>query len=102
MQNIHLTLQDPQLEQALLHMAKQQQQNLPEFVLSILSRYVLETVATEDHALPLPILDPLQHLQMPTEKFQLPEKTADFIFADVDDSLSFAQQLRQQAWQRHE
>ncbi|NOS86942.1 MAG: hypothetical protein HOP34_00125 [Methylococcaceae bacterium] len=52
MQDIHLTLQDPQLEQALLHMAKQQQQNLPDFVLSILSRYVLETVATEDHALP--------------------------------------------------
>ncbi|MFZ2452726.1 MAG: hypothetical protein WAW36_19640 [Methylovulum miyakonense] len=101
MQDIHFTLHDPQLEQALLRLAKQQQQNLPEFVLSILSRYVNETEQPE--TLSIQKLDPFQHSQAPTEEFQSPEDdSADLVFADVEDSLSFAKQLRQQAWQRHE
>jgi len=100
MQDIHLTLNDPQLEQTLLRLATQQQQNLPELILNILSRYVNETEKTE----PLSIqkLDPFQHSQAPTEKFQSPENGADLAFADIDDSLNFAKQLRQQAWQRYE
>ncbi|WP_019864457.1 hypothetical protein [Methylovulum miyakonense] len=100
MQDIHLTLHDPQLEQALLRLAKQQQQNLPEFVLSILSRYVNETEQPE--TLSIQKLDPFQHSQAPSEKFQSPENNADLVFADIDDSLNFAKQLRQQAWQRHD
>ncbi|PPD50457.1 MAG: hypothetical protein CTY16_01500 [Methylobacter sp.] len=100
MQDIHLTLHDPQLEQALLRLAKQQQQNLPEFVLSILSRYVNETEQAE--TLSIQKLDPFQHAQAPTEKFQSPENSADLVFADIDDSLNFAKQLKQQAWQCHQ
>jgi hypothetical protein len=100
MQDIHLTLNDPQLEQSLLRLATQQQQNLPEFVLSILSSYVTETEQAE--TLSIQKLDPFQHSQAPTEKFQPPENSADLVFADIDDSLNFAKQLRQQAWQRHE
>ncbi len=100
MQDIHLTLNDPQLEQSLLRLATQQQQNLPEFVLGILSRYVTETEQTE--ALNISTLDPFEHSQAPTEKFQPPENSTDLVFAHIDDSLNFAKQLRQQAWQRHE
>ncbi len=100
MQDIHLTLHDPQLEQALLRLAKQHQQSLPELVLSILTCYVNETGQPE--TLSIQKLDPFQHSQAPTETFQLPEDNTDLVFADVDDSLSFAKQLRQQAWQRHE
>jgi len=100
MQDIHLTLNDPQLEQSLLRLATQQQQNLPEFVLGILSRYVIETEQAE--TLSIQNLDPFQHSQAPTEKFQSPENSADLAFTDIDDSLNFAKQLRQQAWQRYQ
>ncbi len=100
MQDIHLTLNDPQLEQSLLRLATQQQQNLPEFVLGILSRYVIETEQAE--TLSIQKLDPFQHSRTPTEKFQTPENSVDLVFADIDDSLNLAKQLRKQAWQRHE
>ena len=42
-QDGHITLNNPQLQQALLRLAKQQQQNLQDFVIDVLSRYVQET-----------------------------------------------------------
>lgn len=101
MQDIRVTLHDP-LEQALLSLAKQHQQNIQEFVITILSRYVQEIGQSE----PVKIqkLDPFQHSQAPTQAFQAPavEDKSDLVFSDVNDSIGFAKKLRQQAWQRHE
>ena len=41
-QDVHITLNNPQLEEALLRLANQHQQNLQEFVIDVLSRYVQE------------------------------------------------------------
>jgi len=100
MQYIQLTLHDPQLEQALSRLANQHQQNLADFIVTVLTDYVQEEQQT---ALTIPKLDPLQHSQAPTRAFQPPEaEELDAIFSDVDASSSFARTLRQQAWQRHE
>lgn len=49
----------------------------------------------------VPKLNPSQHSQAPTESFQsVLENASSFVFSDVDDSIAFAKQLRQQAWQR--
>jgi hypothetical protein len=42
MQDIHVILYDSPLEQAVLRLAKQQQQNLQEFMIAALSYYVEE------------------------------------------------------------
>jgi hypothetical protein len=42
MQDIHVILYDSPLEQAVLRLAKQQQQNLQEFMIAALSYYVQE------------------------------------------------------------
>lgn len=49
MQTIQITLPDSPLEQAVLHLAKQQHQNLQEFVMMALNYYVQEK--TEDFEL---------------------------------------------------
>lgn len=100
MQDIHVTLHDPQLEQAVLRLAKQHQQNLQELVITALSYYIQE--AEQSTALQVQKLDPFQHSQAPTETFQSPVHESGLVFSDVDDSINFAKKLRQQAWQRHE
>ncbi len=98
MQDIHLIVHDPQLEQALLRLAKQHQQNLQDFVMTVLARYIQENEPVA--SLNIQKLDPLQHSQAPTQAFEMME--SGLVFSDIDDSVDFAKKLRQQAWQRHE
>lgn len=101
MQDIHVTLYDSQLEQAVLRLAKQQQQNLQEFVITALSYYIQET--EKPAGLKIQKLDPFQHAQAPTENLQtFVEDKSNLVFTDIDDHASFAEKLRQQAWQRHD
>ena len=97
MQEIHLKLQDTQLEQTVLRLAKQQQQSLQEFVMSALNDYIQRQEQTG--ALTISKLDPLQHSKAPEESFQAP---TELIFTDIKSSTKFAKTLRQQAWQRNE
>ncbi|NOQ34662.1 MAG: hypothetical protein GQ569_02045 [Methylococcaceae bacterium] len=97
MQDINVRLQDSQLEQAVLRLAKQQHQNLQEFVISALSYYIEEK--EKPMAITVQNLDPFQHSKAVTESFQKPEGLA---FSDIEESVAFAKNLRQQAWQRNE
>ncbi len=98
MQTIQITLPDSSLEQAVLRLAKQQQQNLADFVIAALNYYVQEKEKAVD--LNVPKLNPLQHCQMPSMILQSPNES-ELIFSDIENSGVFAKQLRQQAWQRH-
>jgi len=97
MQTVQITLQDAQLEQAIMRLAQQRQQNPQEFILAALRHYVFEL---EQHD-KIPKLDPLQHSQAPAMPFQAPKDASDLMFQDIENSAEFAKQLRQQAW-RHE
>jgi hypothetical protein len=68
MQTIQITLSDSPLEQAVLRLAKEQHQNLQEFVMTALNYYVREAEKTT----PLKVqkLNPFQHAKAPTEPFQ--------------------------------
>lgn len=100
MQTIQITLPDSALEQAVLRLAKQQQQNLADFVIAALNYYVQEKDTAP--VLKVPKLNPLQHCQMPSEHFQAPVTTeSELVFSDIEDSVAFAKQLREQAWRRH-
>jgi hypothetical protein len=99
MQTIQVTLNDSLLEQAVLRLAKEQHQNLREFVMTALNYYVREAEKTT----PLKVqkLNPFQHAQPPSEAFHA--ITADeLVFTEIQDSVAFAKKLRQQTWQFHE
>lgn len=101
MQTIQITLSDSPLEQAVLRLAKQQHQNLQEFVMTALNYYVREAEKTT----PIKVqkLNPFQYANAPIETFKaIAENKAELVFADIEDSAAFAKKLRQQAWQRHE
>jgi hypothetical protein len=95
MQTIHLTLQDPLLEQAVQRLTAQRQQNVQELVVAALRHYIKEI----EQPLKIPKLDPFQHSQTPARPFQaISPEDATRVFHDVENSAEFGKQLRQQAW----
>jgi hypothetical protein len=72
MQTIQITLSDSPLEQAVLRLAKEQHQNLQEFVMTALNYYVREAEKTT----PIKVqkLNPFQHAQPPSEAFHVMTK----------------------------
>lgn len=95
MQNIHITLQDPALEQALLRLTGQHQQNLQDFIITALRHYIQEI----EHPLKIPKLDPFQHSQAPTVPFQaVSPNEPGRVFQEVENSAEFAKKLRRRAW----
>lgn len=91
MKNIQITLHDAKLEQTMLRLMQQQHQDLQELVITALQHYI-KTLEN-----PIPYRDPLQYAQKPTKNFQAIINT-DTIFNDVENSATFAKELRQRAW----
>jgi len=94
MQTIHVTLQDPQLENAVEQFISQYHENIENLMVTALRYYMKEM----EQPLIIQKLDPLQHSQQPSIPFQAISNNKINVFQDVENSAIFAKKLRQMAW----
>jgi hypothetical protein len=94
MQTIHVTLQDPQLEQAMQQFISQYHENIENLVINALRYYIKEMEQT----LVIQKLDPLKHSQPPSTLFRPISNNEIKAFQEIESSAIFAKKLRQQAW----
>lgn len=94
MRTIHITLQDPVLEQAVLRLTRQRHQDLQDFIITALRHYIGEI----EQPPRIPKLDPFQHSQAASEPFRAILAEDVGAFRDVENSAEFGKKLRQRAW----
>ncbi len=94
MQTIHVTLQDPQLEQAMQQFISQYHENIENLVIKALRFYMKEM----EQPLNIQKLDPLQYSQPPSIPFHAISNDDIKAFQEIENTAIFAKKLRQQAW----